>query len=64
LECLLLARLPAIYPFREYAFAGGVLSYGVSITDGYRQVGVYTAKILKGRKPADLPVEQVDKFWS
>jgi putative ABC transport system substrate-binding protein len=55
-------RLPAIYPFREYASAGGVLSYGVSLTDGYRQVGLYIAKILKGTKPADLPVEQVDKF--
>jgi putative ABC transport system substrate-binding protein len=55
-------RLPAIYPFREYAFAGGVLSYGVSITDGYRQAGLYTAKILKGTKPTDLPVQQVDKF--
>jgi putative ABC transport system substrate-binding protein len=55
-------RLPAIYQFREYAFAGGVVSYGVSITDGYRQVGLYTAKILKGTKPADLPVQQVTKF--
>jgi len=55
-------RLPAIYPFREYAVAGGVLSYGVSITDGYRRVGVYTAEILKGTKPPDLPVQQVDKF--
>jgi putative ABC transport system substrate-binding protein len=55
-------RLPAIYPFREYAFAGGVLSYGVSIIDGYRHVGLYTAKILKGTKPTDLPIEQVDKF--
>ena len=55
-------RLPAIYPFREYASAGGVLSYGVSLTDGYRQVGLYTAKFLKGTKPADLPVEQVNKF--
>jgi putative ABC transport system substrate-binding protein len=55
-------RLPAIYPFREYAFAGGVLSYGVSLTDAYRQAGLYTAKILKGMKPGDLPVQQVDKF--
>jgi putative tryptophan/tyrosine transport system substrate-binding protein len=55
-------RLPAIYHFREYAVAGGVLSYGVSITDGYRQLGLYTAKILSGTKPADLPVQQVTKF--
>jgi len=55
-------RLPAIYPFREYAVAGGVLSYGVSITDGYRQAGLYTAKLLKGTRPAELPVQQVDRF--
>jgi putative ABC transport system substrate-binding protein len=55
-------RLPAIYQFREFAVAGGVLSYGLSFTDVYRQVGLYTAKILKGGKPADLPVQQVTKF--
>jgi putative tryptophan/tyrosine transport system substrate-binding protein len=55
-------RLPAIYHFREYAVAGGLLSYGVSLTDAYRQFGVYAAKILKGEKPADLPVQRVVRF--
>ena len=55
-------RLPAIYQFREYAVAGGLLSYGVSIAEAYRQYGVYTARIRKGAKPADLPVQQVVKF--
>jgi len=55
-------RLPAIYQFREYVLAGGLLSYGISLTELYRQYGVYTAKILKGVRPADLPVETVSKF--
>jgi putative tryptophan/tyrosine transport system substrate-binding protein len=55
-------RLPAIYQFREYALAGGLLSYGISLTEAYRQYGVYTANILKGAKPADLPVQTVSKF--
>ncbi len=55
-------RLPAIYQFREFAVAGGILSYGLSFVDVYRQVGVYTAKILNGAKPAELPVQQVTKF--
>jgi ABC-type uncharacterized transport system substrate-binding protein len=55
-------RLPTIYQFREYAVAGGLLSYGVSITEAYRQYGLYTAKILNGTKPADLPVLQSTKY--
>jgi putative ABC transport system substrate-binding protein len=53
--------MPTIYQFREFAAAGGVLSYGASITDSYRWVGLYTGRILKGEKPADLPVQQSTK---
>jgi putative ABC transport system substrate-binding protein len=53
--------VPAIYEWHEFAAAGGLMSYGPDLADSYRKVGVYTGKILKGVKPADLPVEQVAK---
>jgi putative ABC transport system substrate-binding protein len=55
-------RVPAIYPVRPFAEAGGLISYGASLTDAYRQVGAYAGRILKGAKPADLPVVQSSKF--
>ena len=54
--------LPAIFPRDEFALAGALMSYGSSLGYGFRQVGIYTGRILKGAKPADLPVQQATKI--
>ena len=55
-------KLPAVYEFREFAMAGGLMSYGTHLADMYRQIGVYAGRILKGAKPGDMPVLQPTRF--
>jgi putative ABC transport system substrate-binding protein len=55
-------KIPANYAYREYAAAGGLISYGINRLDGYRIVGTYAGRILRGEKPADLPVQAPTKF--
>jgi len=55
-------KKPAVYQFRQYVVSGGLMSYGINLPEGYRQVGIYAAEVLKGAKPADLPIVQSIKF--
>jgi putative tryptophan/tyrosine transport system substrate-binding protein len=55
-------KIPTIYPWREFTAAGGLMNYGASIPDAYRQVGVYIGQILKGANPAELPVQRPTKL--
>jgi ABC-type uncharacterized transport system substrate-binding protein len=55
-------NLPAIYEWREFAEAGGFASYGTNLLDAYRLAGIYVGRVLKGEKPADLPIVQATKF--
>src|SRR5262249_57493522 len=54
--------IPTTYPGRQFTEAGGLISYGINLSDAWRQLGIYTGRILKGAKPSDLPVVQASKF--
>jgi putative ABC transport system substrate-binding protein len=56
------AAIPAIYQFRDFTVAGGLMSYDPDIVDAHRQIGIYVSKILRGARPADLPIQQPTKF--